>query len=188
MSGKVTYKDTGLKALKARLRTLTRADTRVGILGDNAFREHPLRRDLTVGQVGTINEYGSAAAGVPRRSFLKSTAQANHGTVITFMAQAVRAAISGSSSLDAMHRMGEHFVKLVVGRIMSGSTPPPNAPFTVLMKGHDRTLQDTLTLAHSITYDVIERGDKTPMAILADEPDEGDDSGGFEGGFGGGGP
>ena len=183
MAAKVEYKDTGFKALKQRLQVLTRADTRVGILGNDAFREHPLRRDLTVAQVGTINEYGSTAAGVPKRSFLQSTAQDNHRLVYGFLAQAVREAIGGSTALNALHRMGTHFTQLVVGKIMSGTTPPPNAPFTVAMKGHDRTLQDTLTLANSISYDVIERGDKTPMAILADEPEEGDMSGGFEGGF-----
>lgn len=152
MSAKVTWRDTGWSDVRNRIRLATKSRVRVGVLEPDASRTHPLRNTLTVGAVATMQEYGSSRAGIPERSFLRVTANTNHALVRDGLIGACRAAIQGGGFMAAMHKLGEEFRLRVVERILSGSIPPPLAPYTIAKKGHSETLQDTMTLSHSISH------------------------------------
>ena len=155
MNVKVTWKDAGFNALQFELSKLGMMAARVGILGSEAERTHPLRNDLSVGDVGLMNELGSARAGVPRRSFLLSTLRQKRAEVAKALIVVARSVIfSKVQPTRALAILGRAFVPYVVEKILSGSISPRNAPMTVELKGHGQTLQDTMTLSHSISSDV----------------------------------
>lgn len=153
---RVKYIDRGFANLMIRVRGLTSLHGRVGLLNNDPERIHPLRNDLTVGEVALINEFGSRNAGVPQRSFLRRTLSEKMTEIKERLASAAWHTIflreTGEQSLGSVAKQTAVDVRQT---ILRGDIPPPLADFTVMMKGHDRTLQDTLTLVTSITGDVV---------------------------------
>lgn len=159
MSAKVTWVDKGLAEIRLGVAGLAGVVGRVGVLGSDAERTHPLRKNISIGAVAQMNEYGSSRAGVPRRSYLQETLHEQRAKVVAGLAAAARAVIFNKvPGPVAIAAMVKTLVPDVVAKIMSGTVPPPNSPVTVERKGHDRTLQDTGTLAGAITSDVVRIG------------------------------
>ena len=46
--------------------------------------------------------------------------------------------------------MADEMAGLIKSQVKSGTTPPPNAPSTISMKGHEKTLVDTGETSDSI--------------------------------------
>lgn len=156
MSVRVTWKDAGFNAIQFAVSQLGKVEARVGVLGAEANRTHPLRNNLTVGDVALLNELGSDRAGVPRRSFLVSTLIKKKRKIVDILIGVARATIFNKVPPGISLATAGNTVALdVVDQILTGATPPPNAPMTVAMKGHDMTLIDTSTLVHSISSDVV---------------------------------
>lgn len=156
MAATVVYKDKGLIEILARVAKSATIGARVGVVGAEADRIHPLRGDLTIGEVAMINEMGSPAAGVPQRSFLRSTFDQHRSLVEQAKLAAVKVVFAGESAVAALHTAGQALVKEVVKTIDRG-VPPPQAQSTIDKKGHDHTLIDTHTLRDSINSDVVSR-------------------------------
>lgn len=174
MAAKVTYIDQGFKSIIQRIFGLDVKIARVGILGADASRIHPLRNTLTVGDVAMMQEYGAPRAGIPQRSYLRRTQREHRNKIFQgFVDVATQVIMQAVSPTAALGRLGSRVVGLVQAQIMTGTTPPPNAPYTVEKKGHGRTLQDTMTLHDSITYDIISAGsiDKINEAASEAEAD-----------------
>lgn len=175
---KVTWRDTGWKDIHNRIALVARSKVKVGVLEPDAGKTHPLRDTLTVGQVATMQEYGSSRAGIPERSFLRVVANTNHETAKRGLIEAARAAIfQGGGFMSRLQALGEEFRLLVVERILSGHIPPPLAPFTVEKKGHSETLQDTMTLSHSISHRVSIDGPLETIAPMLAEDAAGEGGG-----------
>lgn len=148
----LTYKDRGFAAIRSSIERLGTYQLRVGLLGQQAQAPHPLRDDITLGEVGLINEYGSAAAGVPSRPWLRP-ALTNRRMVASLFAWAVQDIIRGTPATTVLHNIGRSLVEVVKRTITSG-VGPANAPRTVREKGHGLTLRHTYTLLNAVTHEV----------------------------------
>ena len=152
--------DRGYERLK---REFERMETKppmvkVGILGDSTKNQ---RADGTLSnvEIGTIHEYG--AAGMPERSFLRSTMEENQAKYRKMMALGLRQMFvlrgvelkAGAERL--MDLVGMRAAADVKKKITDG-IPPPNAPSTIAAKGSSTPLVDTGQLLNSISWAVVE--------------------------------
>lgn len=153
----MVWKDRGLAKVLAKLQRAGQVAGAVGVFGEKAAETHPLRENITVGEVAIINEYGSKRAGVPRRSFLKSTFDGNRGRIQQLIATGVRRIVEGADITpeQMFHDVGEKIANAVKQTIARGDVPPPDAPRTVRDKGHDETLVNTGALEHAIDHTII---------------------------------
>lgn len=179
MSARVIFKDKGLVEIMSRVTKSSTIGVRVGVLGSEADKIHPLRKNITIGTVAMLNELGSEAAGVPQRSFLKRTFDRSHGLLNYLMNQAaVKVVFHGQSAAAALRIAGFGMVKEIIHTIDQG-VPPANAQSTIDRKGHDHTLIDTYTLRDSIGTDIVRRSGTGLEEILGELSEI---SGGGEGG------
>jgi hypothetical protein len=176
----VRFRDRGLEAIMKRVSASGNLGVRVGVLEPQAGGQHPLRRNITVGEVAIINEFGSRRARVPRRSFLKSTFEASRDTLKRGLIRAARQVVEQQvGPRAALQPLGYEMVEEVKRTIEGGVTPPPNADQTIRDKGHDLTLMHTETLLHAITHDIVAKRGNT-LTPYRDEGYEGADSVGVD--------
>lgn len=163
---KVTFKDRGFAEVISKMHQLGNKRIQAGVLEPHASAPHPLRSNISIGSVAVMNEYGSDAAGVPERSFIRRAfrTKANRSELVQQLGQAVRQVVKyGALPENALAPVG----RVIVGRIQDAilrSPPPPNAPWTVEEKGHAHTLVHTYTLHDSISSRVVAigRGSRDP--------------------------
>jgi len=118
----VTVKDNGWSLLKARLNK-TRPRVKVGIFGDAAAAKANDSKTATVGQIANAHEHG---IGVPRRSWLGDTIDANQSDIIAGLRKAAAAVLkSKDPGLEAklLAQTGQHIAGLARQRISSGISP-----------------------------------------------------------------
>jgi hypothetical protein len=155
----IQYRDRGLKDAIKRLTAGHNIAARVGVLDPTASAPHPLRQNITIGEVAILNEYGSRKARVPRRSFLRETMKrlrvtSGSGAVMSFLNGAIGSIVEGNlTARQALMQLGAMVDKEVRATIYS-HVPPPNHPVTIKNKGHDETLIHTGTLVNAISHDV----------------------------------
>lgn len=150
----IKYVDKGLREILKLVTDSGRLVARVGVLDPQASQVHPLRNDITIGEVAVINEFGTEH--VPRRSYLKRTVQHRREEIRTAMGSMAARIVEGAKPRAELQNFGRRFVGEVKHTIES-DVPPPNAPMTIKEKGHDHTLIHTLTLLESISHDVVKR-------------------------------
>lgn len=180
MSFSLVYKDKGLVEIMSRVSKSSTTGVRVGVIGSEAEKTHPLRgatTGITIGEVAMLNELGSLVAGVPQRSWLKSTFDRSHGLLNYLMNQAaVKVVFHGQSAAAALRQAGFGMVKEVLATIDRGVLPE-QAQATIDKKGHDRTLIDTGTFRDSIGTDIVQRSG-TGLETILGELSEGVDGAG----------
>jgi hypothetical protein len=154
----MVWKDKGLAEILAKLKRAGEIAGGVGVYGEKAEEPHPLRQNITVGEVAIINEYGSKRAHVPRRSFLKSTFDGNRENIRVKMASGVHRIVEGQITPEQMfHEIGSKIADAVKETIRRGDVPPENDPATIKDKGHDNTLVHTGTLERAIDHTIVRR-------------------------------
>lgn len=152
----LVWKDKGLKEILSRLSTAGKIAGGVGVFGAKAEETHPLRDNITVGEVAIINEYGSERAGVPRRSYLKSTLDGNRDSIRAQMASGVHRIVEGQITPEQMyHEVGAKIADAVKQTIAHGGISPQDAERTIKDKGHDLTLVNTGTLENAIDHTIV---------------------------------
>lgn len=115
--------------------------------------------DATLAEVGTSNEFGTQA-GVPERSFLRSTVDAGTPKYLKLMRGVARAAVDGKTTIrKGIGLVGEIVVGDVKQAIANG-IPPPNAESTIVAKGSSTPLVNFGQLRGGITKRV-KRGKRT---------------------------
>jgi hypothetical protein len=176
----IKYRDRGLNQILKQLNASGTLGGRVGVLEPQAGGAHPLRGNITVGEVAIINEFGSRRARVPRRSYLRSTFKNSRDTFKHLLTTALKqVATQQLGPRAALQIVGAEMVKEVKRTIEGTSVPPPNHPVTIKNKGHDHTLMHTETLLHSISHDVIAKsGNKYRDESYLDQDAVGADEGG----------
>ena len=148
---------------------------RVGVLGRKANEKHPDAIALEVGkdgetlkpakgqdgltnvQLAAIHEFGAPRAGVPERSFIRATIDANRSTYrAEVIPRLIKAVVEARSSIHrAFNLLGLKVVADIKNRIVTGAgVPPPLKPATIAAKGSDRPLVDTGRLLGAITHEV----------------------------------
>lgn len=127
---------------------------KVGVLASKGGAAR--RGKISMAELAAIHEFGSPAAGVPERSFIRRTFAAKEQQLATFSARLAAAIIGGQMSVNrALDLLGAWGASEVKKTITEGEgVPPPNAPTTIAKKGSDRPLVDTGRLLGAIQWEV----------------------------------
>lgn len=157
--GKVTVDDKVWQDIRTRVAGLDKRKVRVGVLGSkggNAVHEG----GITMIELAAIHEFGSPAAQIPERSFLRRTFKASSVWLPAFQAKLVRNVIVGKVGVEqALGLLGTKCAAMVKHTIVGGEhIPPPLKPATIARKGSDRPLVDTGRLVNAIDYEIVDSG------------------------------
>jgi phage gpG-like protein len=152
---RVKVDDRVWQELKSRLKALGKGRVKVGVLasqGGNA--EHS--NGLTIIELAAIHEFGSPAAHIPERSFLRRTMRERMEEIYKFQTKLAKAIINRKMGVpQALGLLGTAVASWVKFTIQGGPhIPPPLKPATIERKGSDRPLLDTGRLVGAITYEV----------------------------------
>ena len=164
-------------ALLAIVETLTRNHVLVGIPGDVPPRrpDGTKRTPLTNPTIGYIQEFGSPAANIPARPFLRPGVNSSLAQVESRMRTAARKALTLPADPDvamvALHAVGL-LVQNHVRRYINAGVPPPLAASTlykrrtrkVAPRTGTKPLIDTGALRNSITYVIRKVGSRQTIA------------------------
>lgn len=144
MAVTITFEDRGLEDLRERLRTLRRHTLTIGFQGADGRQRYAT--GITVATVAAIQEFGTGAnsvhAGIPARSFLRSTLFEQRTRIETSMALAVQAVVDGRlGPIAALSNAGRVIAGLVETKIQNSlSWAKHNAQATIEKKGFDYPL------------------------------------------------
>lgn len=150
----------GWDELKLRLREAAELHVRVGLLSDASASPSEEAGEQPIGLValGAIHEFGSPAAGVPERSYLRRTFRFGQGAIGQegMCAKLAKGIVLGKlRARPAFEILGHWAVKQVRETITAGPHIAPRlADSTVAKKGSDRPLVDTGRLVGGISYAV----------------------------------
>lgn len=110
--------------------------------------------DLTVASIGFVHEFGSEKAGIPERSFMRSTLVERRKDIIALQKKLLAKVVGGKMEQDqALGLIGEFVADAVQQKITAIQTPP-NTPATIEKKGSSNPLIDHRQLLNSITHKV----------------------------------
>lgn len=139
----------GVAGLVKRVKTPGTVD--VGIIDAGM---HDEAEDLTVAEIGYINEYGTDDGRIPERSYFRSTLREKKTEIIALQKKLLKRIQAGTITTEkALAVVGQFVASLVRQKIIDLKTPE-NAPYTIAMKGTSNPLVATKQLANSITYEV----------------------------------
>jgi hypothetical protein len=151
----LTIKDSGALSIIRRINV----DMNVGIQPEDFDTKHG-DGPLTVGEVATINEFGSAAADIPARPWFRGWVGQNGSRTVdqlrNMLAEMVRKQKFDPGPLQVLAQRAQ---ATMLGRIAAGQIKPKNALRTLLGKAPEtRPLVDTKQLMSSIHAKVTTRG------------------------------
>lgn len=159
-NGTAEIDDAGWEQLKTRLRGLaTGAFVKVGVVAEHGAGDavSDSDGDINMAELASVHEYGSPAAGIPARSFIRRTFVEQEGELAKFCAKATERVFEGKvteeRALDLIGAWSAAQVKKTIAR--GPHIPPPLKPATVKAKGSTRPLVDTGHLANSINHAVV---------------------------------
>lgn len=168
--------DKGLKALRQTLKTLKEGDSYVkaGVLGEDK-KNRRKGEWITNVELAAIHEYGAPGAGIPERSFMRSTFDDNRFEYIGMLNKMVRAIYEQRVKIKTvLGTIGAKMAADMKNRIAEG-IPPPNSPEVFMRKllgskyaeqrfnetgATPKPLVDTGQLVSSITWAVVMSGEK----------------------------
>jgi len=162
----VKVNDKVWRDLKRKLGKSINRGVRVGVLSskgaDASHDSHKASRpgkgseDISMIELAAIHEFGSPAAGIPKRSFLVDTFKGNQREMEAFALKLAKGIILNRfSHLKALEMLGLWGVKQIKNRITSGDgIAPKNADSTIAKKKSDRPLVDTGRLINAINHEV----------------------------------
>lgn len=157
------WKDGPWRRILAAVNDLDDSYVKVGVLAETGDSEHGEGEsgDITILELAAIHEFGSPAAGVPERSFIRRTFQNSEDWLPQFQSKLAKAVIQGKISHErALEILGKKCVDEVKNTITEGEgVPPPLEQSTIDAKGSSRPLVDTGQLVNSISYEVVMGGD-----------------------------
>lgn len=159
----VKDKDLGWKALLERVKQLAADKTYVkaGVLSAKGAQEHPSHgeaKHITNVQLAVIHEFGAPSAGIPERSFLRSTFHEKRAAYREMLGKLLKnSVVKGKEDLfHSFALVGQKLSADIKGKFTEGEgIAPPLAAETIARKGSSRPLVDTGTLKNSITYAVV---------------------------------
>lgn len=127
-------------------------------------------------ELAAIHEFGSPAAGIPERSFMRSTLQhkrpALNAAIDKFVGQGIKNLLDSDSTSGAaveaearraLAKVGQTAVAMIRAtireRATTGPEPQENSSSTIARKGSTLPLVDTGQLINGLTYEVVNKGD-----------------------------
>ncbi len=143
--------------LRQTVKGIDKASVRVGVLGANALQVHAGGSYTNV-QIAVTHEFGAPAAGIPERSFIRSTFVTRRDELVKLQAAACRGILAGKYSIE--HALG------LIGAWAAGAVREqitkygpflfaPLAARTIAAKGKSGPLVDSGQLVGSITFVVL---------------------------------
>lgn len=143
---------------------LGRLEARVGVMAKAGASSQD--SSFGMAELAYVHEFGSPKAGVPQRSFLRSTFEEQGPALEKLSARAAKAVVEGRVAPEAaVALLGEWGVARVRENMTRGINPPL-APATLEKRkriqagkvGRDTPLINTGRLRQAVTYDVREGG------------------------------
>ena len=171
MAGVTKYDDAVWRKLRRKVLEIAARDAhvKVGVLGSKAGGaqrgpKDELGNSTGIGMVelAAIHEFGSPAAGIPERSFIRATFAKNHDDLARLTAQLAgqvfRDEMSIARALGLLGTWGAAQVKAFIAeeRVTPRLSDSPAGRRTIHRKGSSVTLVDTGRLINAIQFEVIE--------------------------------
>lgn len=127
---------------------------KVGILGSAATKSQA--EGISIIELAAIHEFGSPAAGIPERSFIRRTLKERESEIAKITAVLAKKFIRGELTLErALNQLGAQVAAMIKNTVTAGEhIPPPLKPATVRRKGSDRPLVDTGRMIAAVTWKV----------------------------------
>lgn len=148
-------KDKGAIARMQQILELKRRVIHVGVLGDKGSEAAQGEPSLTVADVATYNEFGTATT--PERPIIRGYVDEKKAEVTDLVSRMGKAVVSGKITAKVgLEALG---LKLVAGmqERMSNGIAPPNAPSTIARKGSSTPTIDSGQLRSSLASRVVAR-------------------------------
>lgn len=147
--------------LLARIHGTEEAHVSVGVLASKGGDEqHDEKSGLTLLQIAAIHEFGSPAANIPERSFIRLTLAAMDEELQEVLRKLARKVVMEGMEVEtALAILGQWCVAQIRGTITGSNEAfaplwDPLKPATIAAKGSDRPLVDTGRLLQAIQYEV----------------------------------
>lgn len=154
---KVRVDTRGWKALRKAWGELGGLRVNVGVLASKGGLEiHGPDGDITLIEIAAIHEFGSPAANIPERSFIRRTFINKEKEIAAAIGKAATAVAYGMDAKKALDIVGLYMSTEVKKTVTAGEhIPPPLQPATIARKGSDRPLVDTGRLVQSVSWEVV---------------------------------
>jgi hypothetical protein len=112
-------------------------------------------------ELAAIHEFGSPAANIPERSFIRRTFREQKDKLDALLFKIAKGVVSDKTDLaTGLNLLGQWAVAAIRKTITGGpGIPPPLKPATIARKKSTRPLVDTGQLVNSITY-ILTKGDE----------------------------
>ncbi len=160
MASKDESNDGVWKALLKRVAGIETAHVKVGVIGSEASAAHG-GTGLTNVEIATIHEFGAPRAGIPERSFIRSTFQVRRDELGNIQAAAARGLLDGKYTVDRAFGLIGAWAASAVREQITKYGPflfSPLAARTIAAKGSSAPLVDTGQLVNSIAFVVMRAG------------------------------
>ncbi len=177
MSIRVKWEDRGWANILARMTSGKDSQVSVGVVGSAADQPHEDSK-LTVGEVALLQEFGNDH--IPSRPFVRQAiVWGDHAGVKRIMAKVAKDMLRGTPEHVALAEAGRWAVRKIRASIAS-RVFVPNAPATVLRKGHDYTLRDSYQMSKAVSFEIV-KGSGLFSMLTSDTEDSAMGDGGGEG-------
>lgn len=141
------------RELRAKIKKLgSKARVQVGVLGDAGMHHG----GISMVELAAIHEYGSPAAHIPARSFIRSAFRDRKQEFAKQLEKVAKAVLSNKMDpATALGRLGLWGANAVKRQITGKNIPPPLKPATIARKGSSKPLVDTGQLVGAISWKVV---------------------------------
>lgn len=164
---KVKVIDKGWNKIKAQAIVLAKGKVcAIGIQGSAAELESAEHGPMTNAELAAIHEFGAPKAGVPQRSFIRSTIDENKDRYQEELNRIGSGFYAGESVEQSLLLAGERVKKDIIDKINS-KIPPPLSPITIERKhGETTPLVKSGQLRNSLSAQIRDatefKGEATP--------------------------
>ncbi len=140
---------------------LDRAYVKVGVLASSGSEESDGGGTITMVELAAIHEFGSPEAGIPERSFIRSTFANSGAWLPAFQAKLAKAVLQGTMPIErALGILGQKAAAEVRATIVEERVTPKledsaAGQRTIARKGSSVTLIDTGRLNQSVSHEVV---------------------------------
>jgi hypothetical protein len=148
-------------ALRAKLGKAVNSYVKVGVLASQGGSTE-VANGITLTDLAAIHEYGSEAAHVKERSYMRSTfrrtevAEANQNLCAKLARGIILEKVEFRTALDKLGAWGANQMKLTIkNRATEGPEEQANAASTIAAKGSSTPLVDTSQLLNALTWEVV---------------------------------
>lgn len=143
------------KKLEDKLSRVKGAHVKVGILASKGGNED--RDGISMVELAAIHEFGSPAAGVPERSFIRRTVAEKQDLIAKLTAKLAKRVVEKNFPIaQALGVLGTVVAAEIKKTVTVGAgVPPKNAPSTIARKGSDRPLIDTGRMIDAVSHEVV---------------------------------